>query len=128
MKIMGMLFVEAQLLKDCLYAFNEIPNRRLCNGKKTYEIAAQLDQVFKEQERNEDSEVLQRFVDSLAVTLIRDVNVPVLWKDIPYLSQQVMMVQTVVKALNMVDRFNYNMDMLGRVDLIVPFTSNEEAA
>ncbi|HHF0534552.1 TPA: hypothetical protein ACPHXL_003513 [Vibrio alginolyticus] len=127
MKTMEMLVVDAQLLKDCLYAFNEIPNRKLCNGKKTYDLASQLDRVFREHKQNDNSEVLQRYVDGLAMGIIRDVNIPFRWQDVPYLSRQVMTIQTVVKALNMVDRFNYNMDMLGREDLIVPVASNEAA-
>lgn len=38
--------VDIQLLKDCIYAFNEIPNRRLSNGTKTYDLASRLDHVL----------------------------------------------------------------------------------
>ena len=124
---MEMVVVDAQLLKDCLYAFNEIPNRKLCNGKKTYDLASQLDRVFREHEQNENAEELQQYVDGLAMGLIRDVNVPFRWADVPFLCRQVMTVHAVVKAINLVDRFNYNMDMLGREDLIVSIAKNEAA-
>jgi|GEM_PF-4189429 len=124
---MEMLVVNAQLLENCRNAFNEIPNHKLCNGKKTYDLASQLDRVFREHEQNDHAEVLQRYVDGLAMGIIRDVNIPFRWQDVPYLCYQVMTVQTVVRALNMIDRFNYNMDMLGREDLIVPVANNEAA-
>lgn len=124
---MEKMLVDAQLLEDCLYAFNEIPNRHLGNGNQTYDLAAKLGRVVRERKQNEDNEVLQQYVDSLAMTLIRNVNVPCRWKDVPCLSSQVMTVQSVVKALNLVDRFNYNMDMLGREDLVL-LPANTEAA
>lgn len=38
--------VDLQLLKDCMYAFNEIPNRRLGNGLKTYDLALRINDAI----------------------------------------------------------------------------------
>ncbi|MCW7076415.1 MAG: hypothetical protein OCU18_03875 [Candidatus Syntrophoarchaeum sp.] len=38
-----------QLLDECLYAFNQLPNKRIADGSggTTYKIAAKIEQVFK---------------------------------------------------------------------------------
>ena len=38
--------VNAQLLKDCLYAFNQIPNTRLHNGLCIYDLAKDIGAVI----------------------------------------------------------------------------------
>jgi hypothetical protein len=44
------------LLKDALYCFNEIPNKKIDNPaiKNTYALAAKIDAYFKEKEKKED--------------------------------------------------------------------------
>lgn len=67
----------------------------------------------------EELRCVESVIDRLALILVRNIVEPL--EENPLLNHLLMMVQSVVKALNLIDRFNYNMDMLGRDDLVILF-------
>lgn len=66
------------------------------------------------------AEVLQeKYIEMLAMALIRIVDATGEWKEDPCLNKQVIDVHSVIETTNYVDVFNYHMDMMGREDLVL---------
>lgn len=47
MKLIEKDFTMMGLLKQCLYAFNDMPNTELTNGTTTYELASKIEKLLK---------------------------------------------------------------------------------
>lgn len=118
---MDKILIDVTLLKACLYAFNEIPNRRLSNGKSTYELASQIDRAFVSNDgvQINDSAEVDRYIDAECISLTRLISSKSGWDSIPAAEKYVRAIQTAVIAIGKVDRYNYNMDMLSRADLVI---------
>lgn len=117
---MDKILIDVTLLKACLYAFNEIPNRRLSNGRSTYELASQIDRAFVSSDgvQINDRVEVDRYIDAECLSLTRLIPSSS-WDSIPATEKYVRAIQAAVIAIEKVDRYNYNMDMLSRADLVI---------
>lgn len=120
---MSKVLIDAQLLGKCLSLHNQRLSEGLCCQTRTYDLANHLNQALLEQPNVEGLEGLQKVVDSQSLALIREISEDSQWIANPSLHHHVVIVQGMVIALGMIDRYNYHMDMFGREDLVLPTTS-----